>query len=168
MIGFTPAEQAIRDHTDAPPHPPTERERYIALLAGLGALLGKHPEVPQPYTGTTIHFIVFSGDALAIIATIRRAIGGKWDKQPQENAKDDYFDFLGEWHGFPVQVTTYREAVCRKVVKGTELRPVEKVVQAAVTETVMEPTEIVEWICEPVLAPRPAVADEAPKAVEAA
>jgi hypothetical protein len=161
MTVLTPAGEDTREDTG---QPPTERERYIALLGSVTDLLREHPEIPQPSIyGDIVQFCVFSEDAPQGVATIRRAIGGTWDKGPAED--EAYFRFTGKWHGFPVIASVYRHAVCTRRVVGMEDRPVEKVVTPAVTETVMEPTEIIEWICEPLLAPRPAVADEAPKAV---
>jgi hypothetical protein len=144
--------------------PPTERERYITLLGALADLMREHPEIPQPYTrgNGQVHFIVFSKDALEIIAVIRRAIGGKWDKKPRENDSGDYYDFIGGWHGFEVEISTYRETVCTRVVTGT--REVTEMVKdpaklAEVPEIEVTRTEdVIEWDCGSLLAPRVAPA----------
>ena len=148
--------------TTATNKPPTDRERYIALLGSVASLLNRHPEVPKPYVHDDgdLHFVVYGEGAPQVIAAIRRVIGGKWDKKPGGDEGRSLY-FTGKWHGFGVLASVPREDVCIRRVVGTEERPVEKVVTPAVTETVMEPVEIIEWICEPVLAPRSVAALDA-------
>ncbi len=153
------------------PVPLDERQRYLALLADLRTLLDEHPEVPYPWVnasaGVSLMFCVFSDDALGVIAMLRRLIGGKWDKSPDENGK--YFNVTGRWHGFEVVISARREVVCRKVVTGTrevttkvkDPEALAKVPMVEITETVTD----YEWVCSPLLAPRPAAAGEAQKAV---
>jgi hypothetical protein len=154
---------------DEAPRVPTERERYRALLRDLDRILGEHPEIPQPRIDGSIRFGIWVGDVPQLVAAIRRAIGGKWDKRPRDNEYGAYFDYVTEWHGFPVAVVTSRDEVCRKVVTGT--RTVTRTVpdpEALAKVPMVEVTEDVEdfeWVCEPVLAPRP-LAGEAPEAIE--
>jgi hypothetical protein len=151
-----------------------ERANYTALLADLAVLLREHPGIPLPHLqdyGSEIHFNIFGDGAAETIAAARRAIGGKWDKKPRENQHGAYFDFTREWHGWQVILTTSRDEVCRRVATGTrevttlipDPEALAKVPQIEHTET----EETYEWVCEPVLAPRP-LAETAPKAVAAA
>lgn len=151
--------------------PPSERQRYLALLADLASLMQKHPWVPEPYVHSTssVQFCIFSGDARQHAAELRRLIGGTWDKSP---SGEGYFHFDGSWHGFTVTISVYREAVCRRVVTGE--REVTETVKdpealAAVPEIEVTRTETVyEWVCEPLLAPRTPEAAEAAADGEAA
>jgi hypothetical protein len=60
-------------------------------------------------------------------------------------------------HGLKVKVTTYRDAVCERVVTGTrevtrEVRDPDALA-AVPTTTVTETVEDVEWVCAPLTAP---------------
>lgn len=134
------------------------RASYIDGLRALADVLEDHPEVPLPYHGhgceISINFL--SGpDPRERLAAAARAFPCDWRKDAWE-APDGgaaYFDLLGKLHGLRLKLAAYREAVCTRVVTGTEDREVEEVVTPAVTRTVTKPVEVVQWVCAPVLAP---------------
>jgi len=165
------AAPAAEDLTHSPIS--TRRANYTALLIDVAGLLRRHPEIPEPYFySDETRFNVFGEGAAGIIATIRRAIGGTWDKEPRETeAGMAYLDLKGQWHGFAVTVTTSRDVVCKRVVTGTrevtktipDPEALAKVPQIEVTET----ERTYEWVCEPLLAPRE-TAESADEGTEAA
>lgn len=84
-----------------------------------------------------------------------KRLTGRVDKDHSDTAMSYRVRFGDPRLGFmrpAVVLTVPRESVCRRTVVGTELREVRK----ATYETVLEPVEIVEWHCDPILA-----ADEA-------
>lgn len=96
-----------------------------------------------------------TGEQKAKAAQIVRALGGKWDKV------DHGGDMTFRQQRGPVRldVQVKREAVCERVVVGTETRTVPAVeAQPERTETV----EKVEWRCQPLLADDTATAAEVP------
>jgi hypothetical protein len=145
-----PAHERVLAEDAAPPDP--RREGYIALLGDLAALLTANPWLASPYVNSDgeLHFCLFEENAREHVAAVRRLMGGAWKKRASENG--DYLSFLGTWHGFPVEISVLRTAVCRKVVT-TEVRDVEEVVRRAVVRMVPKPVEVVTWECEPLLAP---------------
>lgn len=164
---ITDISAAGETRSDGTPRVPDERQRYIDGLLMLAGILKNHPGVPLPYHGhhceITISEFLCVADPREALAAAARAFPCDWRK----GARDDtYFDLIGQLGGLKIKLTAYRDAVCERVVVGTEDRPVEKVITPAVTETVTEPTEIVEWRCGSLLAPRTAeLADKAQKAV---
>jgi hypothetical protein len=179
MIGLTPVEEDIRARSgaDEPVRPPTERERYIDGLRILASVLEQNPGIPLPIQGhsTTLTMMFFGKDedireAMALAA---RAIPCDWKKRVSGGGEHgEYFDLLGTLGALRVELTAPREAVCKRVVTGT--REVTEMVKdpeklAEVPEIEVTRTEdVIEWDCGSLLAPRPAVAGEAPKAVQAA
>jgi hypothetical protein len=148
MEGFTPEELRLREIA--------KREDYAATLAALLGQLTAHPDVPMPYSisGAEVHiFATGVRSPREVLSAVRRAFPCRWDKRVWDGEKKAFFEMAGEWDGWLIIVTAYRDAVCKRVVTGTEMRPVEKVITPAVTETADEPVEIVEWVCEPVTAP---------------
>jgi hypothetical protein len=133
------------------------RAGYIAGLRALADALETNPEVPLPGpsgAGATISFQFTHGaDPRAAIAAAARAIPCNWDKRVTEGKDQAYFELLGRLHGLPLELWAFRDAVCERVVTGTEDREVEEVVRPAETRTVVKPVEIVEWRCHPLLAP---------------
>lgn len=85
---------------------------------------------------------------MAAIARAALAHGAKVDK----DASGDIYTLTVSWGALAAQAIAYREAVCERVVTGTE----------TVTRTVPDPTaplvkvtetvEHVEWVCRPLLA----------------
>jgi hypothetical protein len=144
------AEDAVREID-------IRRAGYIDGLRALADVLEEHPEVPLPYEGasTELTFMFLTGDMRGDLAATARAIPCSWRKGGSDATEKypAYFDMRGELHGLRLHLTAFREAVCTKVVKGTEDREVEEVVTPAVTRKVTKPVEIVEWECHSILAP---------------
>jgi hypothetical protein len=180
MEGFTPAEldlpheaalaedaeQATRQRGAAPGE---RREKRLQDVERLVAVLRANPGLELPYEfGCQFTFMFFGGDdPRTDMAAAARAIpvAGNWGKH-YSDATDRYpayFDMNGEMAGgLRIKLTALRDQVCERIVTGTEMRPVERVITPAVTETVDEPVEIVEWRCaEPVMAPAGTDAAEA-------
>ena len=80
-----------------------------------------------------------------MVAAIRRAVGGKWDKREAQGVS--WPEMVFEREGY--SITVKREAVCTRRVVGTETVTL-PAVEAQPERTVER--EIVEWDCEPVLA----------------
>lgn len=131
----------------------TEAEKRQAVIDAhrhVASLLEDHDALPAPavYPDGTISWRLYSFECPdgipAMVAYIRRAIGGKWDKAEQD-------DFMGAEMVFThpgYRVTVKRDAVCTRRVVGTktETKPA-----ISLPERV-ETTEIVEWDCSPLLA----------------
>jgi hypothetical protein len=151
MMGLTPHETDLaRDHG--------RRAAYIQGLRALADILENHPEVPLPYhgdgTAITISAFLSAADPRAELAAAARAFPCAWRKKVRgDDQYGNYFDLRGELAGLRLCLTAYRDAVCERVITGTEDREVEEVVTPAVTRTVTKPVEIVQWVCHPVLAP---------------
>jgi hypothetical protein len=120
-------------------------------------LLDEHPDLPQPYITTisdgtlSLHWFlhlshVGTGNEKADAAAIVKAIDGRWDRR-----SDDWNDKV-EWRqsreGMSLLVQVSREAVCERIVTGTETVTV-PAVEAQPERT--EEREVVEWRCEPLL-----------------
>jgi hypothetical protein len=151
---------------------PTERERYIDGLRVLASVLEAHPEIRLPHQGSgefaamTLGF--WGDDARELLAATARAFPCAWRKDVRDGENFSYFNLRGQLGGLHVNLTAYRDTVCRKVVTGTR----------EVTETVKDPAKLaevpevevtrvvedVEWACGPLLASLP---ERAPAAVTA-
>jgi hypothetical protein len=172
MEGFTPAEIDLLHETalaeDAEPATrqrgatlDERREKRLQDVEQIVAVLRANPGLELPYEfGCQFTFMFFGGDdPRTDMAAAARAIpvAGNWGKH--YSAATDrwpaYFDMNGEMTGgLRIKLTALRDQVCERIVTGTEMRPVERIVTPAVTETVEEATEIVEWRCgESVMAP---------------
>jgi hypothetical protein len=137
----------------------------VAALREAADLLEQHPDLPQPYitsssNGTASLSWYLHGDNLGLsgqkdaAALIVSTIDGEWLKGS------------GDWEGplgtfsqrrglLRLTVTVTRDAVCERVVVGTETRTIPAVeAQPERTETV----EKVEWRCQPLLADSPGIA----------
>lgn len=142
---------------------PAEAERRASYIRGLRSLadaLEASPEaLPLPYEGDsvemTFHFLG-GDDPRAAMAAAARALPCNLRKAVKEyNDGSAYFHLEGALHGLKVELVAYRDAVCERVVTGTEEREVEEVVKPAETRKVTKQVETVEWRCHPVLAARP-------------
>ena len=130
------------------------REDYIAGLRALADLLAQHDDLPLPLDGqehTSIGWNLLSDtDARDAAAEVIRSVGGSWDKVPIGTQ----MHYRRKLHGLHLHVVVTREAVCERVVTGTEtvtrLVPAPDAPMVEVTETV----ETVEWVCQPLLAER--------------
>jgi hypothetical protein len=131
------------------------RAEYVAGLRALADLLEANTDVPVPTYGADrwqpIRWVITGESAAeqkAAIAAVVRAVGGTWAKR-STGKNDDLFTFDGRLAGLYLDILTHRETVCRRVVTGT--REVTATIPPATKEvTVTE--DIVEWICEPLLA----------------
>lgn len=150
-----------------------QRARYIDGLRLLASVLESNDEIPLPYDGSgstmSIHFLSVA-DPREQLAAAARAFPVKWDKHVRESEKyGDYFDLEGQLAGLKLQLTAYRDDVCRRVVTGTrevtekvkDPGKLAEVPEIEVTRTV----EDVTWECGSLLAPRPVEAS-APVALD--
>lgn len=116
-------------------------------------LVAAHPELPEPYITSNSRgadvfwFLDLKHDQAAqraLVVAIRKALGGKWDKDPHEK-----FNFKQKRGPLSLLIQVEREAVCERVVTGTETVTV-PAVEAQPERT--EEREVVEWVCdEPIL-----------------
>ncbi len=81
-------------------------------------------------------------------AALAREVGGRWDKR-ETSVRDSFILERELVPGVKVQVWTDREAVCERVVVGTETVEVPDPDFEAPTVTVER--EVVEWRCESLL-----------------
>jgi hypothetical protein len=136
----------------------TDRAAYIDGLRRLAGALEQHDELPLPYEGSgsvmTFHFLG-GDDPRAAMAAAARALPVAWRKDAMEGDGVSYFELKGRLAGLSLKLTAYRDAVCTRVVTGTEDREVTEVVTPALTRKVTKPVEVVEWRCESLLAPVP-------------
>lgn len=138
------------------------RETYITGLRVLADLLEQHDDLPLPYDGslTSIDWIETAHTAerqREIAQSFARIIPGTIRKE----ARDGYFDLDGSIAGLKVSLIVLRDAVCTRVVTDTrevtrEI-PDPEALAAVPTVTVTETQEVVEWVCEPLLADRQVV-----------
>ena len=125
-------------------------------VADLLTFLPDH--IPHPYVtagswGTEISWYLAidtnnEAEQKALAADIVRHYGGTWEKEP----RGDQFRFENKSTvepGLKLRITVAREAVCERVVTGTE-RVIVPAMEAVPERT--EIREIVEWRCEPLLA----------------
>lgn len=142
----------------------TNRAAYIKGLRDLADAMEAHEEIPLPY-GDQVRIMWHSsrGDAREGLAAAAQVLPvARWDKEVSGKLPEGYTPWfnltgvLGGEGGLEIELTAPRDAVCTRVVKGTETREVEETVTPAVTRTVVREVEVVEWECGPLLAPRPA------------
>ncbi len=131
---------------------PEERTAVIAAHRKVADLLEAHPEIAEPsvWSDGSIRWSLYSFECPdgipAMVAAIRRAVGGTWTKREQKSVSGaDELVFEREGFG----VTVGREAVCTRRVVGTEEVTI-PAVEAKPART--EVREIVEWDCHPILA----------------
>ena len=134
----------------------TDRDGFTAGLRAVASFLDDHPEVPLPLLDShTDHmfttmaiYLVDESTARAELTAIARAMG-----TANKAASGDRFQVYRDFHGIRVMAQAPRDQVCTRVVTGVEDREVEEVVTPAVVRKVRKPVEVVEWRCEPLLAP---------------
>jgi hypothetical protein len=136
------------------------RAEYVKGLRALADVLEANPAVELPYagSGTELTISLLSvADPRTAMANAARAFPIKWDKNAWGPAGTAYFSLRGSLHGLRMEICAYREAVCERVVTGTQ--EVTKTVKdpealAAVPEIeVTETIDTVEWRCGSILAP---------------
>lgn len=142
---------------------PDDRAAYIDGLRQLADVLEAHPEISLPVSSGTTRFGAMSfpcgsgPDAAQAMAAARRAFGSaSWTKNVTNSDHGNWLNLAGQLAGLHVELYAARDAVCTRRVVGTEEREVDVQVTPAVTEKRTETVEIVEWDCEPILAPRTA------------
>lgn len=133
---------------------PAARAAYAAGLRHLADVIESDPACPYPQG--PLHLFIRDGeDQAEIAARLRRALGGgQWKKK--ESGGGAYLTLDGMCAGVPIDLWLDRDAVCERVVVGTE--EVTEVIPA-VTEADLRPeqtitrtVEHVEWRCSPLLA----------------
>lgn len=156
---------------------PTARERYIDGLRVLATALEEHPEIPLPYEGslTRLSFNDFltRPDPRAAMAEVARLLPCEWRKRFWGDGSDptsSYFSLMGEIAGLKVELTGFRDAVCKRVVTGTrevteKVKDPEKLAEVPEVE-VTRTEDIVAWDCGTLLGPR-AIGEGKPAAVTA-
>jgi hypothetical protein len=134
----------------------TTEETRAACIEGLRQLAGaleQHPGMPLPAVKADFCFMG-AGNPRADLAAAARALPCTWRKHVWDGQSgNSYFELEGSLGGVEVELRAYRDAVCTRVVKGTEDRETEEVVRPAETRKVVKPVEVVEWDCGPLLAP---------------
>jgi hypothetical protein len=145
-----------------------KRAAYIKGLRTLASALEDHPEIPLPYEGTgtrlTFNDFLTGDDPRAAMAETARLLPCTWSKQfwgSEDEPSNSYFSLVGEIAGLKVELISFRNAVCERVVTGTR-EVTEKVKDPAALAEVpeVEVTRTVEdyvWDCGTLLGPRPAV-----------
>lgn len=133
-----------------------DRPGLSAALSEAAALLASLPSaLPDPYVTAgswgyaDVNWQLMldtndTGEQKRMASEVIRSIGGKWDKVP-----GDTFQFTRALGGLRLKVSVEREAVCERVVTGTEAVTI-PAVEAQPERT--EVRETVEWRCEPLLA----------------
>ena len=114
----------------------SDNTSFIKGLRQIADFYETHPEIPTPYVDKLFAFLQ-TRDQMTEVA---RAIG-----TCEKGADDNYFWLRKTFGTFKVEWNVSRNVACRRVVVGT--REVPEQVIAAHTE------EIVEWHCDPILAP---------------
>jgi hypothetical protein len=140
---------------------PDERARLIDGLRVLASALEQNPGIPLPYDGTDTpisFYFLHAADPRAELAAAARALPCSWRKSFRDDAEyapgqvaPAVMKMTGQIGGLSVELVAYRDAVCERVVTGTEDREVEVVVTPAVVRKVTKPVETYDWVCHPVM-----------------
>ena len=125
-----------------------------AVVAGFrraADLLEKNPDIAVPVVTSkgdlfwSLWTFECPDGVPAMVAAIRRAVGGKWDKREAMGISEPEMIFEREGYS----ITVKREAVCTRRVVDTETITL-PAVEAQPERTIER--EVVEWDCSPVLA----------------
>ena len=131
----------------------TERAEYVKGLRALADLIEQHDELPLPTSKIewAVHYFGDDDAQKTALATIARLLPGKVKKNDPNSSEynAEYFILKGTLHGLRVEAWANRSTVCTRVVTGT--REVTKTVPVK-TEDVTVVEDVVEWVCEPILA----------------
>ena len=130
-----------------------QRAAYTTGLRQLAAILDAHPELPLPSFGqgasnpALAYVDDWQQDAKQVLAAWARAAG-----HAEKAVDGDWYKLDLTLAGFRLQVYSSRDAVCERVVTGTETVtiPAQPAVDAQPER--VETREIVEWRCSPLLA----------------
>lgn len=133
----------------------SDRTEYVAGLRILADLLERHDDLPLPTHGDVSWLLFGTKGERDTAAQIVRRMPGIWTKVPYgDEGKETLFGFIAEQRGVSLKVVVYRDAVCERIVTGTE-RVTETIPDPAVQVPLVEVTrevETVEWRCSPLLA----------------
>lgn len=106
---------------------------------------GSYNNIPyvavENYYGTEVQIQVHGPNQRETMRTVRRAIGGKWEKSESYGNR---FKLTRDWNGIKLTLEGKRDEVCQRVVVGTTTHTV-PAVEARPETTVTE--EKVEWVC---------------------
>lgn len=144
-----------------------ERAEYVAAVRALLDVIEMHPSLPLPTGGAQTGRFVWNvwphetDDVPGRVAEIRRMLPGTFAKNDPAagDYNSAYYTLTAQWRGLTLEIRTYRDQVCERVVTGQ--REVTTEVPTA-TETVTVTEDIVEWRCHPLL-----VEDRVPESVSA-
>lgn len=138
-----------------------EANEEATRLRELADFVEAHPDFPLRLEGRAEWSQIYIGctDAAEMVAN-RRVIGGSWAKQ----VTDTTFFLDGKLGLSHIRLYTARDAVCERVVTGTEI----KLVPDPDAPKIEKEVEIVEWICPdnitgspmPTTAPQPVNTDD--------
>ena len=142
-----------KQETDMDEHEADIRKPFTDGLRELADWFDAHPEVSLPYAPD---FIVCSPDTRAEAAAVLLAL-----KPCNKDYSDTLLTLRRQFGPITVKFLFQRDAVCVRRVVGHKEMP-EEVVEARERQVLPRRlVEIVEWDCEPILAPRPAAALDA-------
>lgn len=130
----------------------TDTAKVVAAFRTAADLLEQHSDIATPVVASDgrIFWNLWPFECPdgvpAMVAAIRRAVGGKWDKREQEGIYGGESEMVFEREGYRIVVK--RESVCTRRVVGTETVTL-PAVEAQPERTVER--DVVEWDCAPVL-----------------
>jgi hypothetical protein len=136
----------------------TGRSEFTAGLRQVAGFLDDHPEVPLPYLGGGTDsklptLMIFPlEDQRAVMGAVARAMGHATKAPKTYSDGTELFQVWRDFAGITLCAQADRNAVCTRVVTGTEEREVEEVVTPAVKRKVVKQVDVVEWKCQPLLA----------------
>lgn len=121
-----------------------DEDRRVRALRDLADFIERNPDVDVPVTEGVadwwpLRFTFYGEDAVPNLHKVRRAIGGRFDK----DASAATFSMKGRIGEAYIELQVPREQVCERVVVGTET----KLVADPDAPKVEVEEEIVEWVC---------------------
>lgn len=155
----------IDQHTDPTAEQQLLRHQFSQGLRDIADWIDRNPELDLPYgvgsgaCRAATFSIGILGDEETIperFAAAVKALGAARSKVSDSGYMRVERTFAP---GLVVDVWTTREQVCEAVVVGTEEVEREEVVTPAVTRTVTEKRDLIEWRCSPILTNAVGVAD---------
>lgn len=123
------------------------RAEFATGLRAVADWFEVHPEIAIPYAHQIGIYDLGEDEAVGL-AAVARAMGSA-----RKDATEDFISLFKDFGGnVSVKAWAYRNAVCERVVVGTET--VTKLIPdpTAPEVEVIEEVEIVEWRCAPILA----------------
>jgi len=129
----------------------TLRQEGIDYLRDILDVLEKNPEIPNPFTASSIKLWDFNvgedQDAKTLMRLARREIGGHWDKSYDDHAGGDMWltQTVGD---VTVKIIVDRDAVCTARVVGKETVIEQRYPPGVQYVEVEVEKDIIEWDCE--------------------